>query len=51
MLEHRIWILERAILHYCEVRDGEVIDRTSVQRLDQLKSRIGPDSPPARVAF
>lgn len=36
---------------YCEVRDGEVIDRTSVKRLDQLKSRIGPDCPPARIAF
>lgn len=36
---------------YCEVRNGEVVDRTSVQRLDQLKSRIGPDCPPARIAF
>ena len=36
---------------YCEIRNGEVIDRTSVKRLDQLKSRIGPDCPPARIAF
>lgn len=36
---------------YCEVRDGEVVDRTSVKRLDQLKSRIGPDTAPARIAF
>jgi len=36
---------------YCEVKDGKVIDRTSVKRLEQLKSRIGPDCPPARIAF
>ena len=36
---------------YCEVRDGEVVDRTSVQRLEQLKSRLGPGTAPARVAF
>ena len=36
---------------YCEVRDGQVVDRTSVQRLDQLKSRLGPGTAPARVAF
>jgi transposase len=36
---------------YCEVRNGEVIDRTSVKRLEQLKSRIGPDCPRACIAF
>ena len=36
---------------FCEVRDGKVVDRTSVQRLDQLKSRLGPGTAPARIAF
>ncbi len=36
---------------YCEVRDGKVVERGSVQRLDQLTSRLGAGSPPARVAF
>ena len=36
---------------YCEVREGKVVDRTTVKSLSQLRSRIGPDSPPARVAF
>lgn len=36
---------------YCEVVDGTVVDRTTVKSLSQLVSRIGPDCPPARVAF
>jgi len=36
---------------YCEVRDGAVVDRTSVKKLDQLKSRIGPGTARARIAF
>lgn len=36
---------------FCEVREGVVIERASVRSLEQLKSRIGPNCPPARVAF
>lgn len=36
---------------YCEVVDGKVVDRTAVKSLSQLASRIGPNTPPARVAF
>jgi transposase len=36
---------------YCEVADGKVIDRTRVQSLSQLKSRLGADRPPARIGF
>jgi transposase len=36
---------------YCEVADGKVVDRCTVRSLSQLASRIGPDTPPARVAF
>jgi transposase len=36
---------------FCEVRDGVVVERASVRSLAQLKSRIGPNSPPARIAF
>ena len=36
---------------YCEVADGKVVDRTTVKSLSELKSRIGPDRPPARIAF
>ena len=38
-------------ISFCEVRDGKVIDRTTVRNLSQLASRIGPNCPPARVAF
>jgi transposase len=38
-------------ISYCEVADGEVIDRTTVRSLSGLTSRIGPNSAPARVAF
>jgi transposase len=36
---------------YCEVRNGAVVDRASVKKLEQLKSRIGPGTAPARIAF
>lgn len=36
---------------YCEVKDGKVVERTSVRSLSQLASRIGPGTAPARVAF
>jgi transposase len=36
---------------FCEVVDGKVIDRVTVRSLQQLESRLGPDRPPARIAF
>ncbi len=36
---------------YCEVSDGKVIDRVTVRSLSELKSRLGPERPAARVAF
>jgi hypothetical protein len=36
---------------FCEVREGVVVERASVRSLEQLKSRIGPTCPPARIAF
>ena len=36
---------------YCEIADGKVIDRVSARSLSELKSRLGPDCPAARVAF
>lgn len=36
---------------YCEVADGKVIERVRVRSLNELKSRLGPDRPAARVAF
>ena len=38
-------------ISYCEVLDGKVVDRTTVRKLSQLASRIGPNCPMARVAF
>lgn len=38
-------------ISYCEVRDGQVIDRTTVRSLSMLDDRIGPKSKPARVLF
>jgi transposase len=38
-------------ISYCEVRDGAVIDRTTVSSLRALLDRLGPDTPPTRVAF
>ncbi len=36
---------------YCEVRGGKVIDRIGVETLDELASRLGPGTEPARIAF
>lgn len=36
---------------YCEVREGKVVERVAVTRLDELASRLGPGTPPACVAF
>jgi transposase len=36
---------------FCEVRDGVVVQKMSFRRLSDLEAVIGPDSPPARVAF
>jgi transposase len=36
---------------FCEVRGGKVFDRIGVERLDELASRLGPGSAPARVGF
>ncbi len=36
---------------YCEVRDGEVVDRAGVGCLEELQSRIGAGTPPARIGF
>ena len=38
-------------IEYCEVRDGKVVDRTTVKEFRQLKSKLGPGTEPARVAF
>jgi len=49
----RIVGLDLGVRHiaYCEVKDGKVIDRCSVRSLSQLESRLGPNCPPAQVAF
>src|SRR5271155_5993817 len=36
---------------YCEVRDGEVVDRAGVEGLDDLRSRLGPATASARIGF
>jgi transposase len=36
---------------YCEVREGKVVDRVAVARLEELIPRLGPGTAPARVAF
>jgi transposase len=36
---------------YCEVVNGKVVDRAEVKSLSELKSRLGPGTAPARVAF
>ena len=38
-------------ISFCEVENGAVIDRTTVARLGELVSRLGPGRPPARVAI
>ena len=36
---------------FCEVKDGEVVDRGGVRSFSQLRSRLGPESAPAVVGF
>ena len=36
---------------YCEVHDGKVVEQAGVASLDELKSRIGAGTPPARIGF
>jgi transposase len=36
---------------YCEVKDGQVVERAAVRSLSQLASRLGPKSAPAQVGF
>jgi hypothetical protein len=36
---------------YCEVHDGKVVERAGVACLDELRSRIGSGTPPARIGF
>jgi hypothetical protein len=36
---------------YCEVSDGVAVRRTSVRRLCELESMLGPKTPAAEVAF
>jgi transposase len=38
-------------ISYCEVVGGKVIGRGSVRRFAELEVLLGPDTPPARVAF
>jgi transposase len=36
---------------YCEVKDGQVVERAAVRNFAQLASRLGPKSAPAEVGF
>lgn len=36
---------------YCEVSDGQVVERAAVQRFEELTTRIGPGTERARVGF
>jgi transposase len=36
---------------YCEVKDGQVVERAAVRSFSQLASRLGPKSAPAQVGF
>lgn len=38
-------------IEFCEVKDGEVVDRVAVRSLQQLASRLGPTTAPAAVGF
>jgi len=35
---------------YCEVREGKVVDRVAVTRLEELVSRLGPGTPPGHAS-
>jgi transposase len=36
---------------YCEVNDGQVVERATVKSLSELARLLGPNTPPAKVAF
>lgn len=36
---------------YCEVKEGQVVERCTVQRIEQLARPLGPNTPSARVGF
>ena len=36
---------------YCEVKDGQVVERAAVRSFSQLAARLGPKSAPAVVGF
>lgn len=38
-------------ISYCEVKDGQVVDRATVRKLSDLQDRLGPKATAARVAF
>jgi transposase len=38
-------------ISYCEVSGGQVVDRTTVRTIEDLVRELGPNTPPARVAF
>jgi transposase len=38
-------------ISYCEVKDGQVIERATVTGLSGLVRLLGPNTPPAKVAF
>lgn len=38
-------------ISYCEVKGGRVVERATVKSLAELQAVIGPNTPPAKVAF
>src|SRR5689334_3231154 len=38
-------------ISYCEVKDGKVVERATVSSLAELERLLGPNTPPAKVAF
>lgn len=40
-----------AKISYCEVNDGQVVERATVKSLSELTPLLGPNTPPAKVAF
>ena len=38
-------------ISFCEVKDSQVVERTTVTSLSELVRQLGPNTPPARVAF
>ena len=38
-------------ISYCEVKDGQVVERTTATSVSGLAQLLGPNTPPAKVAF